>query len=74
MIDLDSGKITRGGKEETIARFEVWWMTPWGMCETYPEMVDLMREKDAPIEFTVSPVPVAIGENGLTEPLVTRGS
>lgn len=73
MIDLNTGVINRGEKRTRIIGFEVWWVTPFGLCETIHEAKAKMEETGSGDNFqlTVKPCPVAIGENRIDyEPVV----
>lgn len=71
MVILDEGVIVRGTIRARIIGFEVWWVTPYGLCETIQEAKEKMDAVGAEMQLTVKPCPVAIGENRITyEPIV----
>lgn len=71
VIDLNNGVIVRGEKRTRIIGFEVWWITPYGLCESIHEAKEKMTEVGADMQLTVKPCPVAIGENRIDyEPVV----
>jgi len=63
MIDLDRGLIVRGGQTIRIASFEVWWKTPFGLCQNVHEAKEIMDKNELPMQLAVQPVPVALGES-----------
>jgi hypothetical protein len=74
MIDLEHGVIVRGTNRVRIVDFKVWWITPFGLCETIHEAKEVMEKNDLPLQLAVRPVPVAIGEGkNEYEPYIVSG-
>lgn len=69
MIDYNNMVVTIGLNNGDIDHFEVWWMTPFGMCQTLSEAKDKLTEKEIPFDV-LRPLPVAVCKNGLFEPLL----
>src|SRR5262245_39553785 len=67
MIELRNSRIVWNGKQLPIQRFEVWFLTPFGMCKLLEEAVQRCVMVDLDPEFNVVPIPVAIAENEQSE-------
>lgn len=59
MIDIPNQRIIRGKNSETIIRWEVYMMTPFGIAETIDEALVICQNRDLDPYLTVVPVPVA---------------
>lgn len=68
MIDYTDMTITLGTNRGKIARFEVWFITPYGMFPNVEEAKTKMAINDLPLDL-LRPISVAICDNGLFEPL-----
>jgi hypothetical protein len=68
MINLESGKMTVNGEDwYPIARWEVWFMTPFGVCKDLGPAVRLLKGRDLEPDMTIVPVTVAISQNNDVE-------
>lgn len=73
MIDHARGKIVIGEKEESIAKFDVWFRGPTGLIPTLKTAVDMwqtfrkLHQDDLEFYMMFKTVPIAIGESGLYE-------
>lgn len=67
MINYVDLTISQGLHVEKIELFDVWFRTPVGLCRSIAEAADTCKKYDMPFQFSVMPVPVAIGKHGLYE-------
>lgn len=68
MIDHDKGLIRLGKQEDVIARFDIWWLTPFGVEVNYEDAKLLLKNNGMPLSI-LRPVTVAVGQKGLYEQL-----
>jgi hypothetical protein len=59
MISLKEKKLVVNGVSEDIIRWEIWWMTPYGLVGSLDSALHL-----CPDELMIRPVCVAISEKG----------
>lgn len=62
MISLVENTLVQGGKIECIEKWEVWFMTPFGVSPDYKEAEARLKEIDIPVSV-IRPVPVAISKS-----------
>ncbi len=75
MVDYDRGRITLDGKETVIKEFRVCFMTPSGLCWDYLEAKEAVAALgEIPMNMVITPLPVAVGENGQYEILLSNRS
>jgi hypothetical protein len=61
MVNLDAGRITLDGTSSTpIEKWDVWFMTPFGVFDNLAAAVKRCKGSDLDPEMTIIPVPVAI--------------
>ncbi len=60
MISLGDSRIQRGGLDERIEKWVVWFRTPWGLCETLHEACEVMKKNELDPDMGIIPVPVAV--------------
>lgn len=61
MIDLERNVIRQNGREENIERFEVWFQTVIGYCQSKEQAVAVCKEMDLNPNLTIRFIPVAVG-------------
>lgn len=62
MIIFDGNKILRGDRtDERITKWEVWFHTPWGLCEKLYEAVEACKKADLDPEQAIVPMCIAVG-------------
>lgn len=69
MILIEENKVRIGGTEERISKWEVWFMTPWGLARTANEAIEACKKAEIDPEAAIVPVPVAV-TNALYEAYV----
>ncbi len=76
MVDYDRGRITLNSVETIIKEFRVCFMTPSGLCWDYQEAKEAVAAlgDDVPMNMTITPLCVAVGENGQYEILLSNRS
>lgn len=62
MINYRKNTIKRGGVEEPIKQWAVWFLTPFGMAETTEEAVAALKEAGLDAHQMIVAKPVAISE------------
>lgn len=68
MVNLETGKMSIDGHNwYPIARWEVWHMTPFGVCKDLGPAVKMCKARDHDPEMVIVPVTVAISENNDVE-------
>lgn len=61
MINLDNGKMSVDGETWVpIERWEVWFMTPFGVIKDLGPAARTCKNRDMEADMTIIPVPVAI--------------
>lgn len=63
MILIDSGQIVLGGTEHRIDKWEVWFHTPWGLCQSAGEAIEACKRAEIDPDQAIIPVPVAVGQS-----------
>lgn len=63
MIDVLTNRLVCGDIDERILRWEVWMQTPFGLCKSLQEAVDLMKSNDLDPRMTITAVSVAITDS-----------
>lgn len=67
MISITDNTITANGQTTLIREWRVWWRSPFGISPLREEVVDQCIKKELDPEFSVSPMVVAIGDDGSYE-------
>lgn len=68
MINLEQGKMTVDGENWfLISRWEVWFMTPFGVCNQLGQAVRAVKARDMEPDMVIVPVTVAISSNNDVE-------
>lgn len=67
MINYVDYTISQGPHVEPIECFAVWFRTPLGLHRSVAEANDTCRKHEMPPQFSVVPVPVAVGQGTLYE-------
>ena len=67
MIDLVENNITQGNNTEQIERWEVWFITPFGLTPDCQQAVQRLQSVDLDPRTCMKAIPVAMGET-LWEP------
>lgn len=68
MVNLETGKMTVDGDNwYPIDRWEVWFMTPFGVLQTLGPAARMLKQRDHDPNLTVVPVTVAISSNNDVE-------
>lgn len=62
MILVKENLIVRGDLQEKIKRWEVWFRTPWGLCNNTLDAVEALEHADLDPNISIIPVTVAISE------------
>ena len=62
MFDIEQQEIRLQGKTEKILRYEVWFMTPFGLIDNLEEAIERVKRIDMVVELTIRPVAIAISE------------
>ena len=60
MINYVHCTIIQGDAAEPIARWEVWFRTPLGLCRTLDEAKAACATHEMAAQFSIMPVPVAV--------------
>jgi hypothetical protein len=60
MVNMKEQEIHLAEKTHSIQRWEVWFMTPFGLLQTYEEAEKRLQGLDLDPDTCVLPVPVAI--------------
>ena len=72
MFDLENQIITFTNRPLPIVKWEVWFMTPFGVIDSIEGAISKCREMDMEPRRVIMPVPVAIDEAGRYE-IIVRG-
>ncbi len=62
MILIKENLIVRGDLQERIKKWEVWFRTPWGLCNNTLDAVQALEAAEFDPNITIIPVAVAISE------------
>lgn len=63
MIDVLTNRLVCGDIDERILRWMVWFQTPFGLCKSLDEAVELMKSNDLDPRMTITAVSVAITDS-----------
>lgn len=66
MVSLEQGLIVLGGKSHKIKKFEVWFLTPYGLVATVEEAITVCNESNISPATNIRATPVAVADNDLT--------
>jgi hypothetical protein len=72
MIALATQQIVQRGQNFPIARWEVWYATQFGITPEFSEAVEWLDRAGIDPELGMTPVPVAIAEDGKYEMFFPR--
>lgn len=70
MVDLKNQTIILEKRTNPIERWEVWFMTPFGLCDDFETAKQRLKDNDLDPDLCIVPVPVAI--SGDIYEVVTR--
>lgn len=62
MILVKENLIVRGDLQERIKKWEVWFRTPWGLCQNTLDAVEALEKAQMDPNISLLPVAVAISE------------
>jgi len=69
MINYENQNFNVDGRLRPIAKWDVWFRIPVGLCSTLSAAIDWCKSHDMKPELTIVPVPVVISEDGYYEAL-----
>lgn len=67
MINLKTNTLSFGDQARQIKEWRVWFLTPFGICESIAEARLALMDRDFDLDLSIIPVVVAVGEDGYSE-------
>lgn len=63
MFSYEHNRLRRGGREEPILEWRVWFRTPWGLAETLEEAKAVCKAREVDPDQAIIPIPVAMSQS-----------